>query len=102
MFDEGGADASHIAEEHMFGKSEGSLTHTHTHTHTHTPRPSNSAMCQSYSHVGTVEVDLINFPFIQTANYTLTHTITAVTAQPRQRGANMEEKVCNKHRKKES
>lgn len=69
VYDEGGADSSCTAEEHMFGKSEGSLTHTHTHT----PRPSNSAMCQSYSHVGTAEVDLINFPFIQTANYTLTH-----------------------------
>lgn len=27
-------------------------------------------MCQSNSHVGTAEVDLINLPFIQTPNYT--------------------------------
>lgn len=38
--------------------------------HTYT---NNSAVCQSYSHVGTSEVDLINLPFIQTANYTKTH-----------------------------
>lgn len=44
----------------------------HAKGHTHT-QPNNYAMYLSYSHVGTAEVDLINSPFIQTANYTQTH-----------------------------
>lgn len=41
-------------------------------THTHTALNS-STICHSYSRAGTAEVDLINLPFIQTANYTQTH-----------------------------
>lgn len=53
---------------HVCEKPGGNMTHAHAQT-----QPNNSAICQSYSHVGTAEVDLINLPFIQTANYAQTH-----------------------------
>lgn len=53
--------------------TEQKLVHTtRRQTHTHTAHNA-SAIRHSYSRAGTAEVDLINLPLIQTANYTQTH-----------------------------
>lgn len=60
--------------------------HSTLHFHRHTLPPSICALCQHYSHAGTAKVDLINLPFIQTANYTPKHNPNLhSTIEPRDR-----------------
>lgn len=68
--------------------------------------PNSSATCQSYSRAGTAEVDLINFTFIQTANYTQTHNHSLRSTiksrwrgrKAKPRGVRARQEDCNKNK----